>query len=470
MERKEFIFAGLMLGIMICLSGCGRGKDPVELLSFRAAFPAYDRGDIALYIDLRNQDKQRSVDGVCLEMVCNENGPVFQCWLMEPEGILPAMHNRRTMIMLEQGELPEMEIHSLTASLRQVNFTDGSTWTKEEKTFPLTAEINGEKGTGVFPVRLNETVFFEDSAEPGMLDPIRFQIDWTNLSEESSILSVVYQIKARTAAGSVILVGEEAELYISECYADQLEWIAPGMNNKVVTHSVFDYEFMKTWREKGAAIYEIAVTRVVDSTGTVWENPYPGEKIESILCGKKGYAFQEVCSNESVLELTDYIAERAKQYGINMGEPQVFVNERNYCILRYDNTDIRVELSDAGEVLQEKVACVYYSRPQYDDMENYVQSVLDQVNVLRLCLCPAVLRQEPYEGLLERLERYNEDSATYLACDDQKEGVFGQVISILDADGNEIHCTVVGMGKGLCDLPESLFWVRGENPWETRYQ
>jgi hypothetical protein len=103
-------------------------------------------------------------------------------------------------------------------------------------------------------------------------------------------------------------------------------------------------------------------------------------------------------------------------------------------------------------------------------MENYVQSVLDQVNVLRLCLCPAVLRQEPYEGLLERLERYNEDSATYLACDDPKEGVFGQVISILDADGNEIHCTVVGMGKGLCDLPESLFWVRGENPWETRYQ
>lgn len=188
------------------------------------------------------------------------------------------MHNRRTMIMLEQGELPETEIHSLTASLRQVNFTDGTTWTKEEKMFPLTAEMNGEKGTGVFPVRLNETVFFEDSAEPGMLDPIRFQIDWTNLSEESSILSVVYQIKARTAAGSVILVGEEAELYISECYADQLEWIAPGMNNKVVTHSVFDYEFMKTWRRKGLQFMRLPSPEWLILQGLYGKIHIPGRK------------------------------------------------------------------------------------------------------------------------------------------------------------------------------------------------
>lgn len=43
---------------------------------------------------------------------------------------------------------------------------------------------------------------------------------------------------------------------------------------------------------------------------------------------------------------------------------------------------------------------------------------------------------------MERLERYNGNSDTYLACDDTAEGLFGQVISILDADGDEMHYTV----------------------------
>ena len=69
------------------------------------------------------------------------------------------------------------------------------------------------------------------------------------------------------------------ELYIAEYYSDDLEWIAPGMNNNVVNHTIYDYDFVETCREKGAAIYEIAITRVVDSTGIVWENPDPEEKI-----------------------------------------------------------------------------------------------------------------------------------------------------------------------------------------------
>ena len=467
MGRKKLIFAGLMLGVLLCISGCGNGKDPVELFALRAFFPEYGKNDIALYIDLQNQGEQKIVDGVCLEMICNEDGPSFQCWIMEPEGILPAMHNQRTIITLEQGELPEIDIQSLTATLRQVNFTDGSTWRNEEKMFSLTAEVDGEKGAGTFPVRLNEAIFIEGSAEPGVFEPIRFQTDWTNLSEDGSILSVVYQVKAKRPDGTAVFAEGEEELYIAEYYADDLEWIAPGMNNNVVNHTIYDYDFVETCREKGAAIYEIAITRVVDSTGIVWENPDPEEKIVSVSCGKKGYAFQKTCLNKSVIELIGRVRDRAIQYGIDMEEPQVFVNELGYCILRYDNTDIRVELSNVGEVLSEKVVFVFYSTPQYNDMQNYVQSVLDQVSALRLCICPAVLCQEPYEELTERLERYNEDFGTYLACDDSVGGVFGQVISILDANGDEIHCTVVGVGKGLCGLPESLFWVRGENLWET---
>ena len=40
--------------------------------------------------------------------------------------------------------------------------------------------------------------------------------------------------------------------------------------------------------------------------------------------------------------------------------------------MRYDNVYIRVESSDIGEVLPEKVVFVYYFRAQYDDMGDYV--------------------------------------------------------------------------------------------------
>ena len=62
MGRKKLIFAGLMLGVLLCISGCGNGKDPVELFALRAFFPEYGKNDIALYIDLQNQGEQKIVD------------------------------------------------------------------------------------------------------------------------------------------------------------------------------------------------------------------------------------------------------------------------------------------------------------------------------------------------------------------------------------------------------------------------
>lgn len=465
--NKRWMLLCLMLGILLFLGGCGKEETPVEILTLHAFCPNYDRRDIVLYIDLQNQSGQKEIDGVNLEIACNtDDEQTFQCWLLEPEGILPDMHNQKTLMTLQHSELPEDEIYSLAVSLRQVNFTDGSVWKNENSSPDLTVEVDGEKGTGTFPVRLNEALFFEGSAHPSWVDPIYFQVDWTNILQEGDILAATYRIKAKTSDGSVISNGEEDGFYIYEYYADNSEWVASGMHNDVVTHSIDDHVFVEKCREKGAVVYEITISRVIDAEGIVWENQDSDGGIVSVLCEKKGYAFQEESTNESVTELISRIAKRAKQYGIEMEKPLVFISEHSHCVLRYENIDIRVELSDTDTVLPEKVAFVYYSKLQYNDMESYVQSVLDQISALRLCICPAVLCQQPYEELMERLESYNEDPDTYLGYDDPSNGVFGQVVNVLNADGETMNCMVIGVGKGLCDLPESLFWVRGVNLWE----
>lgn len=466
MRNTRLVMGGFLLIALFFINGCGKTKEPVELLSFHAFHPDYNREDIAVYVDWRNQSEQKKIDGVILEIVCNEDyNQTFQCYLLEPEEVLPDAHNQENIIMLNQSELPEFEIYSLTASILQVNFTDGSIWESDERSTPLLAKVDGDKGDGLFPVRLNESLFFEGYENPDISDPIYFQADWTNASKEESILAVDYQITAKTSDGSIIFDEEGNDrLYISEYYKDASDWIPPGQNNDIVTHKIYNYEFVKACRSEGAAIYEITISRVVDSKGIVWENPDQDDKIISVSCGKKGYAFGRDVSNASVAELTGLIAERDEQYGLNLEEPQVFIKEQDYCVLRYENVDIRVELSDTNEVLPDKVAFLFYSTYSQEDFESYVQSCLDQICALRLCICPAVLTDRPYEELMEMLKGYNEDHDTYLDCNDLPGGVFGQVINLLDVNSNVMHCTIIEVGRDLYDPFENLIWVR-ENPW-----
>lgn len=290
-------------------------------------------------------------------------------------------------------------------------------------------------------------------------------MDWINISDEASILAVDYQITAKTVDGTIFSTEDgENEIYISEYYGDTLKWISPGSHNENVTHSVYNFELQQAIRENDIAIYEITISRVVDSQGIVWENSNKENQIKTVLFGKKGYAFQNDISNESVQELINRIKGRAGEYELDLEKPEVFISEQSYCVLRYEDVDIRIELSDINEVLPDKVIFVYYSKQENENMEEYVQSCLDQICKLRLCICPAVLYDRPYEELMETLKEYNEDHERYLSCEDPDDGVFGRVVNILDVNNNVINCTVIGVGEDLHGLPEDLFWVR-ENPW-----
>lgn len=456
----------LLLVLLFCINGCGKTKEPVELLNFRAFHPDSKWEDIVVYVDWVNQSEEKKIDGVILQIVCNEDDDqTFQCVLLEPEAVLPDTHNQKNMIMLQQAELPDLELHSLTASVLQVNFTDGSVWKSNGETLSVTARVDGDRGTGTFPVRLNEALFFEGYENPGMVNPIYFQVDWTNISRQESVLAVEYEITAKTSDGSIISDEKGRDgLSVSEYYEDASKWILPELDNNVVTHYIFDYDFVKACREKGAAIYEIAICRVIDSKGIVWENPDPDDKIISVVCGKKGYAFKTESTNESVAELIKRIADRAEQYELSLEDPLVYIRKQAYCVLRYENVDIRVELSDMNETIPDKVAFIFYSRRPEDDFEGYVQSCLEKISALRLCICPAVLFDRPCEEFMEMLEEYNENPDTYLNCDDWTSGVFGQVVNLLDVNGNVMNCTVIEIGRDLYDPFREMVWVR-ENPW-----
>lgn len=466
MKNVRIWFWGVLLLAMFCLNGCGKTKAPVEILTFHAFHPNYGEREIGIYIDWQNKSEQKNIDGMILEFVCDgDYEQTFQCYLLEPVEVLPEAHNQKNIIMMPLLESPELEVHSLEVSIVQVNYTDGSVWECERQLPPFVVEVDGEKGKGVFPARLNEAVFFESYAGASETNPVYFQVDWTNISDEASILAVDYQITAKTSDGTIISTEDgENGIQISEYYEDNSKWTASGLHNVIVTHSIYDYGLKQAIQESDVAIYEISISRAVDSQGVVWENSNKENQIVAVLCGKKGYAFQNDISNESVQELINRIADRSEEYGLDLEKPKVFICEQNYCMLRYEDVDIRVELSDTNEVLPDKVAFVYYSKQQLENLEEYVQSCLDQICALRLCICPAVLYDRPYEELMETLKEYNEDHERYLNCEDPFYGVFGKVINIQDVHSDVINCTVIGVGKDLYGLPDDLFWVR-ENPW-----
>lgn len=428
MKKIQIWFWRMLLFAVFCLSGCGETKAPVEILTFRAFHLEHDEREIGIYVDWQNKSEQKSIDGIILELVCDEDyEQAFQYYLLESVAVLPEAHNQKNIIIMPSQELTDLEVHSLEISILQVNYTDGSIWESDRQLPSLIVEVDEDKGDGVFPARLNEAVFFESYAGASETKPVYFQVDWINISDEASILAVDYQITAKTVDGTIFPTEDgENEIYISEYYGDTLKWISPGSHNENVTHSVYNFELQQAIRENDNAIYEITISRVVDSQGIVWENSNKENQIETVLCGKKGYAFQNDISNESV--------------------------------------DIRIELSDINEVLPDKVIFVYYSKQENENMEEYVQSCLDQICKLRLCICPAVLYDRPYEELMETLKEYNEDHDRYLSCEDPEDGVFGRVVNILDVNNNVINCTVIGVGEDLHGLPEDLFWVR-ENPW-----
>jgi len=447
-------------------------NEPVTLLSFRSFHTGLNSSEIGFYIDWQNTSTDKTIESLVLSMYDSfDPEQSFLVRLLELEGVAPQDHNNQKITVLPRENLPSMEFGTLCVSLHQVNFSDGTSW-KKERTTVLSAEVDGQTGSGEFPVELKQANFYEESANPSQVAPINFQIEWINQLETDSIIGVVYQITARTAEGTVIPNAEGNDVtYVSQFYKEASQWAAPFAKNVVVNEKIPAYSAASAFRQGGAVRFEISVCRAIDSSGIVWENPTEAPSIETVLLGKKGYAFLWETPNASVAALVDRIMKESSCCGIELGEPAIFIEDGSCCVLRYEDVDICVRLSENNVVLPDKVALMYYSVKQFDDFERYVQSVIDQMVLLRRCICTAVLTDLSTSALAQALDEYAlgnylETSYGQVDIDGSSYCTFERLTNILDEKSNIVLCDEFAIGKELNDHIEFL-WIR-ESPYSEQ--
>ncbi len=461
MGKHKILRLALPIMIMLLTSGCAIKKSPAEILAFSAFYMDYHSGDIGFYIDWRNFSNEKTVDFLILSVsFASEDTQPLRYRILEPEGIAPGEHNRTNRYEIKQYELPSMEITSLEVSILQIGYTDGSVWKNGDNPSVVSAEIDGKKGCGAFPVQINEAVFYASSETSPFID---FQADWTNLSETESIIDVVYKITAKSSYGTAIPAKDGAEaIYAADDFSASKQ-PAPGSDYHSDKKSIMRLLFSR----EDAAIYEISVCKAVDSNGTVWENSDESDRIAVIFCGKKGYRFGDNVSNPSIQALVHRIAEESQKYDLDLEEPEIFVREHNYCILRYAGVDIRAELSETNEVLPDKVGFIYYSKGLHKQTEANLLAYLDKMRSLRLCICAAALTELPYEEVIQKVEEYNKNSESQIDFEDPAYATYETGNSVLDKYGVQNPCGVFAVGKDLYDPLEAFFWA-GENPYDSQ--
>ena len=324
MRKKKSLVVFLILLILLFVSLLfvyTKLKTPLEIIDLQAFHIDKSHGKIAFYIDCRNMSHKKTVDSFFLSVICNsDEQAIFQCRILEPEGILP-QENHEFRVELSESELPIKDIATLEVSVSQVNFTDGSKAEKCKIQKPIVTQVDGNIGTGMFPVKINEAFVYEESPTPQSYKPIHFQIDWSNISEES-IIGVTYKVTAKTIDGTTILSenGDDA-VYISEFYEKPDEWIQPLTDNNDVNKEITANNSANVLRDNGAAIYEVSVCRAVTSKGVIWENTNENDRIVVAIGGKKGYGFNEDPAYPSIQSMVERIDKESQKYEINLCTP-----------------------------------------------------------------------------------------------------------------------------------------------------
>ncbi len=392
---------GLLLAVMalLMLGGCGQTAPPVEIVELNVFSVHGDGEKIGFFIKWKNVSRDKVVDTVILSVRSDLDNQPFECQIFEPDGIRPGLWNNDHLFFMYTYEMPQQDAKALSIAVSEVCFTDGSRWEAGEREQPILVEVDGHKGEGEFPARLHSACFYEDIENSPSYRSLKLQVDWTNTSETNSIIDVMYKITGKSIDGN-------DTIYFSSHFSLD-DWVSASSDyNK---NDILDWPTSSVLLERDSSIYELSIWRVVDSKGIVWENPDSDSAIKVVMRGKKGFAFDSASSNASVQELIGRIAEETEKQGLDLGVPEVSVKEQDYCLLRYADVDVRVELSKDNEVYPHSVRLACYLPPSDMEPEPYLQELEKKMESLRICMCAAVLTDLPYTEVIEKVDQYNHD-------------------------------------------------------------
>lgn len=445
----------LLVGmLLLLLGGCGKAANPVEIIQLNVFHIYNDEDTVGIYIKWRNISDDKIIDALTLSVCSDLDEEPFECQIFEPDGIMPGLYNNEHIFAINEYEAPLKDIKVLSIVISEVCFTDGSRWEANAQEQPVLAEVDGQKGEGEFPARLNSVFFYGEGRDSQTYESVKFQVDWTNISQTNSIIDVVYKIVVKSGDGNVICDedGEDA-IYVSDYF-----------NPYVQVSSLSDYSEIKylngptvsLLRENDAVLYELSICKVVNSQGIVWENHDPDSGIKVAVNGKKGFAFSNSCSNESIQELIERIAEEGGKQGLDLGLPDVFVQEQEYCVLRYADVDVRVELARDNEVSPYKVRFAVYSQPSDMDPEVWIQDLKEKMNPFRLCICAAVLTDLPYTEVIQKVGEYNQNNMESIEFNDTSYAFFEKSFLYNNEYGDTALYGMVAVGRGFYNDCQAL--------------
>ncbi|MCM1119017.1 MAG: hypothetical protein NC543_06620 [bacterium] len=446
----------LLIMILLLVTGCGREtKPPIEVIELNA-FRVYDSGEkIGIYFNWKNVSEDKVIDALTLSVCSDQEEQPFECQCFEPDGIVSGACNKDQLFFIDENEVSLKDAKVLSIVVSEVCFTDGSAWEGSAQGLHAQVEVDGHKGEGEFPVRVNTLHFYEDGGVENLYPSIKLQVDWSNSLKTDNVIYVLYKLIAKSGDGEVICLEDGQDAIYLPKYFHSYEQV----------FGVFDYcdiryldgPTVSLLHENNVLSFEMSVCKVVSSKGVVWDNPDPSSGIEVVVNGRKGFAFDNNCSNESVQELIERIEEEAGKQGVDLGIPQVFIKEWAYCLLRYADVDVRVELSWDNQVSPYQVRFAFYAQPSDMEPEVWLQDLRERMEPLRLCICAAVLTDLPYTEVLQKVADYNQNDRESVEFDGTTYASYEGIYLYDNEAGDTGLFAIFAVGRGFSDASQALY-------------
>lgn len=366
--------------------------------------------------------------------------------LLFPEGVSKGqtgiMDNHEMKFLLD-GEQYE-------AILTKVMYSDGSVYIPEQKE-TCTAEVNSIH-EGSFPALLEEMNVYCQYEGDRNRD---INVSWTNASDQP-LKGVIFKVTGWNLDKTVCKnsKGEDAAAYISSFPEGG---ISPG--EKSPDYHLNINWFGNSWIEN-ACTYDVSIWRAVAQDGTVYENSTGSNNISAVLLGKKGYAFTDSTDSSQVNKLIANLEKAFSEYNLPFENPEIFISKKDFCLLRYEDLDIRAELNEDGSVSKNNVSFVYYFRRSLISDETEKQKILDTCASLRLSVYPTVLTDIPRDEAVGKIEEFNNNDLEYIDFSDTSYDTFEGSALMYDEFKFYYVCMIEACGKNFDYYPPvNLFFA-----------
>jgi hypothetical protein len=446
-KYSKFILAAFLLFVAIISSGCG-ASGPVQIqdISLYDANYGNEKSNTMLYLSWKNEAKGMTADS--LELVIkgsfggeSEGQESIRYRISLPEGIAPGEESSSVY------EVPGLLTKGkYKISVSRVSFTDGTVWNSGKNPSAKSASVDGRKGKGM-PASLEEMNYYEQRADSFYRD---MNVLWINKGDKP-LRGVVYEVLAYDAEGNRTS-GYNAEP--ENVYIPVYEEVSvmPGEAQDTYHISLNS----KYYLFKESRYIELRIVKAIAEDGTVYTAA--GDTLKAYFGSKKAYNFGNE-KNSAVKKLGNKVTAALKKYGIKKSKPLIYVREGDFAILRYDDIDIRVELTKKGKLSPYMVSFVtFYTRGAFIDQIEEGVSVRD-MNVAKAIL-PCVLTKMKKKEILEKVDEFYHNDRSYIDFSDHSYDTFDDFSTIFSEDGVILICEVLGVGVDFDYYPlNSMFWA-----------